>query len=249
MLSDRHADLRHEVRRKPKPEFLRFTVRLVGCAAALAVLFGLGGTRMSWIAAPADGQRHTSEWPWLFLGLSAAGAAALYAVGLTRQAVGLAVLLTTIALAVLLAQAGPGNASSIGARRISMPLLLVVTASAVPWGRYALDMVVAAREGRDPVDVTSGFDHWSMQAALGFSVLVVAALAALYLPGWRVPAWTAGTAASALGAFSMGYPSHAGSLGSDWGAAAAVWGLLVIALAEVSARFGSRATPAAHMNR
>lgn len=113
----------------------------------------------------------------------------------------------------------------------------VLTVLAVVAGAaYAVAMVKAARSGV-PDDITWGLGHLPMQAALGMSVPAAAGLAAVVRgPGRRVCAWTAGVSASWLGAVSVIYPAHLGSLGRTWGFAAVAWGLVFISVVERSSR-------------
>ncbi len=73
----------------------------------------------------------------------------------------------------------------------------LVIAAAVPWCIYASTSASAHRHGRLPIDETWGFNHWPVQAALAVAMVLVAALAATFPPGWVVPTWCVGVHANA----------------------------------------------------
>ncbi len=114
----------------------------------------------------------------------------------------------------------------------SWALVAIAAVAAAP---YAARMITAGRAGQYPVDITWGLDHWPMQAALAICFPAVAAVAARRLPGWEVPAWTTVVSAIWLGAMSLAYPQHAGSLGQAGGLACAAWGVLLAADTLLSA--------------
>jgi hypothetical protein len=158
-------------------------------------------------------------------------------VGVVAVALGLAGAVTPappllVVAVVLLAIAGAlrrlgGAARASGRRapsRAGWALALVGALGALP---YAADMVAAGREGRPPVDVTNGLDHWPVQAALALALPAVAALAAARRPGWAVPACTAALSAGWFGALSVAFPDHPASLGAAGGGAAVAWGALL----------------------
>jgi hypothetical protein len=83
---------------------------------------------------------------------------------------------------------------------------------------------------------TNGVAHLGVQVSLGLAVAGLGALAAC--TDGRLPALTAGVAAGWLGLESVAYPELVGSLGSVLGWAAAAWGVLLVAVTEVSRRRG-----------
>lgn len=115
--------------------------------------------------------------------------------------------------------------------------------AAVPLVRFALSMARLQRNGL-PIDPHVKNDHWALMAIMAFSVLLVAALASLGTPGWRIPAWSAGAAGVVYGVASLVYPRYPGAEGTGWGIAALLYGLVFIAAAEWEAR-RRPATPAA----
>ena len=88
---------------------------------------------------------------------------------------------------------------------------------------FAFDMATAAREGRDPVDLTWDFDHWPIQAAAALVIPLAGAVLSLRLPGWRVMVFIVAAGAAWFGTVSIVYPDHAGSLGLTTGWASIVW--------------------------
>jgi hypothetical protein len=105
--------------------------------------------------------------------------------------------------------------------------LVLVAGAAAVW--YAVRMVRAARSG-GPDDDTWGLMHTPMQAAFGLALVGSAAVAvfagARNAPDWRLSAVPASFCALWLGAVSLAYPDHLGSLGTLGGAAAVAWGVL-----------------------
>jgi hypothetical protein len=78
--------------------------------------------------------------------------------------------------------------------------------------------------------------HYVSSAALVLAIVGVAWLASQRTSGWRLPAWCAGVAMSMTGAASIWLPGWVSSFGRVWGAAAALWGITFIAVAEVLSR-------------
>jgi hypothetical protein len=127
------------------------------------------------------------------------------------------------------------------AARIDTPTLLLTLAAAPPLLWFAAEMVRSARAGLYPNDdITAGFNHWPMQAALPLAILATAGLAALRQVGWQVSAWTVTVGTAWMGVFSVAYPHHAGSFGRIGGGAAIVWSIL---LAAATLRSAPRTQP------
>lgn len=134
------------------------------------------------------------------------------------------ILATAVLLARLSGQqpwAGRGSAGRVGA--LGSSLVLVAAAAAVA---YAASMIRSSRAGV-PDDITWGLAHLPMQAAFALALASSAALAAFFRgAGRRTVGWTAGVSAVWLGAVSVVYPDHMGSLGRPGAIAAVVWGLV-----------------------
>jgi len=121
-------------------------------------------------------------------------------------------------------------------------LVLLAAAAAVV---YAVQMIEAANAGR-PDDNTWGLMHLPMQAALGLALAGSAAISVLAgasgASGWKLSVLPSSVSAVWLGAVSVAYPTHLGSLGWSGGIAAIVWGLAFAAITLSSPR--SRRAPA-----
>ena len=110
-----------------------------------------------------------------------------------------------------------------------------------PWSRPDLPLCMLALVGlpaaieygapltdntTDLGDITNGVSHDPMQASLGLALVGLVALAAVTRS--RLPSWTVAFSAIWLGVESIVYPDHRASLGTTGGAAAVVWGVLVV---------------------
>ncbi len=114
------------------------------------------------------------------------------------------------------------------------PKLLVITVlGAIPLSAYALDM---GAEARDLAGPPHHVQRLSWMAALAIAIVLVGLLAALRTQGWRIPAWSAGTAAAVFGLASIVFPDQRGAEGRGWGGVALAGGVLFIAAAEVESR-------------
>lgn len=127
--------------------------------------------------------------------------------------------------------------------RPSVPLLVLAIAAAVPLTMYALDMAELQRTGF-PSDPHVEERHWSTMAAMALSIWLVAAQAGLRTPGWRIPAWSAGLAAVVFGLSSIVFPGYPGAVGTTWGVAALLGGVVFVALAEWTSRRERQSQPA-----
>ncbi|MFD6134064.1 hypothetical protein [Isoptericola sp. NPDC056618] len=107
------------------------------------------------------------------------------------------------------------------------------------WAGYA-GMAVAATWRGLADDVTVGFQHWPVQAALPLALSLVAGLAAIHPAGWALPTTCVAVCAAWLGAVSVIRPEVLGSLGAVWGVAAAVWGVGLVVATWITAPRGGR---------
>lgn len=119
------------------------------------------------------------------------------------------------------------------------PTLLVITVlGAIPLAAYALDM---GGEARDLAGPPHHIQRLSTMAALAIALVLAGLLAALRTQGWRIPAWSAGTAAIVFGLASVVFPDQRGAEGRGWGGVAIAGGVLFIAVAESESRRGKAA--------
>lgn len=108
---------------------------------------------------------------------------------------------------------------------------------AVPVVAYVLDM---GAQARDLVGPPHHVQRLSTMAAMALAIVLTGLLAALRTRGWRIPTWSAGTAAIVFGLASQVFPDQQGAVGRGWGGVAVAGGVLFIAVAEREVR---RAAP------
>jgi hypothetical protein len=120
----------------------------------------------------------------------------------------------------------------------SRRLLAITILGAIPLSAYALDM---GAQAQDLVGPPHHVQRLSTMAAMAIAIVLVGLLAAFKTRGWRIPTWSAGTAAIVFGLASMAFPDDPGAVGRGWGCLAIAGGVLFIAVAESEGRSG-RAT-------
>lgn len=120
-----------------------------------------------------------------------------------------------------------------GASRRLAALALV---AAVPAAAYAAAMLASARQAGPSCFLgrCAAGDRFAELAALAIATVLIAALATF--ADNRVHAWSAATAAAALGTVSIALPAVPGSLGTAGGVLALAWGVLYLAAATASRR-------------
>jgi hypothetical protein len=118
---------------------------------------------------------------------------------------------------------------------LSPKLLVIAVLGAIPLSAYALDMGAEARELVGP---PHHVQRLSTMAAMAIAIVLAGGLAALRTQGWRIPAWSAGTAAVVFGLASVVFPDQRGAEGRGWAVVAIAGGLLFIAVAEFESRTG-----------
>ena len=121
---------------------------------------------------------------------------------------------------------------------LSAPLAALSLVAAIPAIVYAKHMLALARDAGPScfMGQCARGDRFAEMAALAVAVVLVASLASARTGGWRVPAWSAGAAAAILGLVSVALPDVTGSVGWAGGALAAAWGVMVVAAAESQMR-------------
>jgi hypothetical protein len=120
----------------------------------------------------------------------------------------------------------------------SWKLLAITILGAIPLIAYALDMGAQAQDLDGP---PHHVQRLSTMAAMAIAIVLVGLLAAFKTHGWRIPPWSAGTAAIVFGLASTAFPDDPGAAGRGWGGLAIAGGVLFIAVAESEGRSG-RAT-------
>jgi hypothetical protein len=134
-------------------------------------------------------------------------------------------------------------------RRWSWAPAALVIAAAVPWFIYAATSASAYRDEGPPIDLTWEFNHWPIQAALPVAVVLIAAFAASYPPGWIVPTWCTGVCAAWLAVVSWFEPDLAASLGRAWAFTAFAWAIAFVTTMHLSAHSRARPTATAVHNQ
>jgi hypothetical protein len=76
------------------------------------------------------------------------------------------------------------------------------------------------------------FGHWTAMGAFALSLVCLAVVAALRVPGWRLTAWSVGIAAATYGVSSLAAPTDASAANALWASLAFVWGVAFIVIAE-----------------
>ena len=152
------------------------------------------------------------------------------AVSASPRHLAVAAALAVSALIVLALSGGLDPVRRLGWRATPGPAVLVLVAVA-PLCAYA--WMAARSAGSSPTtSYTAGLDHWPIQAALPFAVLLAAALAAGRPRGWRVPAWSAGAAVLWFAVVSWLEPHLTASPGRRWAVAATLWAIAFVVSAE-----------------
>ncbi len=75
---------------------------------------------------------------------------------------------------------------------------------------------------------------WAGATVLAFVVSLLAVLAAMRTPGWRVPLWSAALGSLTFGVASLLNPALPGSPGALWGAFAVTWGVALVLAGALS---------------
>jgi hypothetical protein len=120
-----------------------------------------------------------------------------------------------------------------------------VLVAAIPLLWFGLSMAAKQRAG-PAADPHVSMDHWVTMAAMAFGLVLVGAVAASRVQGWRLAAWCAGLGIAIYGLASIvfhRYPGttdpYPGSVGVGWGLVAVLGGFAFIAVSE----WGSRRSP------
>jgi MFS family permease len=116
---------------------------------------------------------------------------------------------------------------------ISMPMLAAALVVAIPLIIWGLNEASLQRSSET---LHGDLGHWAGGTAAAFTIVFAMLFAARRMPGWRVPAWTAGATLFMLGLASAIMPNQASSVGVGWGVLAIVAAAGFVALAEYEKR-------------
>jgi hypothetical protein len=129
----------------------------------------------------------------------------------------------------------PARRELVKVGRVELLLLVMAAALAIPLLVYGVDQALTQRNSWPPKSDPHHNSHWANMAQLAFATPLVAAIAGIGVPGWKVPAWTASVVLAVLGAASVAFPDAASSVGI-------VWGVLAVLAAAVLMVFLFRGT-------
>lgn len=115
--------------------------------------------------------------------------------------------------------------------RVNWVMLALVGVAAVPLLVFASTNI--GLQGT-VVDEHAFLGHYGFVAALAFTVIGVGLLASLRADGWRLTAWVTGLLPVLFGLTSLIYPDSTSSLGTIWALVAIVWGVVFVAVAELT---------------
>jgi hypothetical protein len=152
------------------------------------------------------------------------------ATALARPGTLLGPLLLPFGLAFLAATLHPlrGQIVQVG-RRFDAPVFALFAMGAGPLLVYAAHQL---RLDSTLIPLAAHGGHWTAMATLAAAILALALLLATRPPGWRIPAWSAGSAAMLFGVASFSLQHQASSVGRGWSLLAVAWGASLIVVSE-----------------
>lgn len=105
---------------------------------------------------------------------------------------------------------------------------------ALPESATDAEFEAAIERGTSPAtrQAVQHYGHWSAMGAFSLSLLILAVIAALRPPGWRIVAWSSGLGVMLYGLASLLNPADASAHGGPAAIAALIWGGALIATAE-----------------
>lgn len=121
-------------------------------------------------------------------------------------------------------------------RTYSPALLGMLAIAAIPIAAFVVSQQLLTVGG----DAHATMGHYVMMTGLLIAPLAFGIFAALGFTGWRLAAWLAALPIAYYGILSIAFPTQAGSTGVIWGAAAIVWAIAFVVIAEYSRRSESR---------
>jgi len=117
-------------------------------------------------------------------------------------------------------------------RDAALGLGVLAALGAGPWIAHALNMASHARALAPPRDAeTNGFHHWTAASAPAICVVILLAVGAVRMPGWRVVVYSVAASGAVYGISSLLFPTDAGSGGKIGGGLALAWCAAVAATA------------------
>ncbi len=122
------------------------------------------------------------------------------------------------------------------ARNLTRRRFVGLAAAGAPFVWYGVDQALMQRNTWPPLADPHHQAHWYMMSVLAFTIVFVAATAAVSAPGWRLAALTSGLAAVAVGAVSLLAPDAASALTLPWALLAIGWGVAALALIRDDSR-------------
>lgn len=134
-------------------------------------------------------------------------------------------------VAALLHPAGRHFFRSFRVSRVNWTMLALVGLAAVPLASFASTNVRLQATVHDEHFIQG---HYAFMAAIGFAVIGVGLLASLRPDGWRLTAWVVGILPALIGGSSVLYPDASSSLDLGWALAAIAWGVVFVAVAELT---------------
>ncbi|WP_331236413.1 hypothetical protein [Natronorarus salvus] len=119
----------------------------------------------------------------------------------------------------------------------SPALVALVAIAAVPLLAFAGAQLSLSSSTLDPHALDG---HYVMMAGLAVAPLAYGVFAAFGFDGWRLASWLAALPMAYYGLLSVSFPLQSGSTGIVWGAAAILWAIAFVTVAEYS-RVGTAA--------
>ncbi|WP_369052834.1 hypothetical protein [Kineococcus terrestris] len=110
------------------------------------------------------------------------------------------------------------------------PLTAVTAVAAPAWLAYGWQMAGADRRGVPTDEITVGVNHYAVQAATAFALVLVPALASCWPRGRRFTGTSTALVAAYLGLIAYAWPGEEGGFGAAWSLAAMTWALVVAVL-------------------
>lgn len=114
----------------------------------------------------------------------------------------------------------------------SPAMLGMLAIAAIPITAFVVSQQTLTMGG----DGHAAMGHYVMMTGLVVAPLAYGIFAALGFTGWRLGAWLTGLPVAYYGILSIAFPLQAGSTGLVWGAAAIVWAVAFVTIAEYSRR-------------